>query len=339
MKIRRIFLFCTIALITGAWAPRGHQNSNRAAVRALPANGPAFLKDYEDWIAETGPLPDYWRGSTEPYAKISEDPNHGWFREQFAFMTAIPRSRYEFVLRLYDEFLKIREKDPGRAALTNVRWTGTLPYAAIESYDRMKATMRLYRRLAAASSPEAQKQAKWVAQDIAFQMGVLGHYVADGAQPLHVSIHHDGWQGPNPKGYSTDPRIHSVNEGSFVDLIQLTEADLLPLMGDPKIVEDPFAAILANIDDATSHVEEIYILDKEGAFTKKDNVKAARLMYGQLARSAALLRDLTYTAWQESQKPMVFGNAGSDPASRSNPGYNPETGSAAPGPAVKQGGK
>src|SRR4029077_516232 len=85
-------------------------------------------------------------GRGEPYSKIFEDPNHGWFKEQFAFLTAIPRSRYEFVLRLYDEFLKIREKEPDRAALTNVRWTGTLPYAAMENYDRMKSAMRLYRR-------------------------------------------------------------------------------------------------------------------------------------------------------------------------------------------------
>lgn len=339
MRVRRIFLFCAIALVTGAWGPRGHQNANRAAVRALPADCPAFLKEYEDWIAHTGPAPDYWRGSTEPYSKIFEDPNHGWFKEQFAFMTGIPRSRYEFVLRLYDEYLRIRDKDPERAALTNVRWTGTLPYAAIENYDRMKATMRLYRRTVAETSPESQKQAKYIAQDIAIYMGLLGHYIADGAQPLHVTIHHDGWQGSNPKGYTTDRRIHGIGEGSFLDLIQLTEADLLPLMGEPKRLEDPFAAILAHVDAAASHVEQIYILDKAGAFADKNNVPAARLMRSQLAKAAALLRDLTYTAWLESTKEPVFGDAGSDPASRSNPAYNPETGSAAPGPAIRRSGQ
>jgi len=45
-------------------------------------------------------LPDTWRGASEPYSKIFEDPNHGWFKEQFAFLETIPRSRYEFVLRL-----------------------------------------------------------------------------------------------------------------------------------------------------------------------------------------------------------------------------------------------
>ena len=100
---------------------------------------------------------------------------------------------------LYDEYVRIREKDPDRAALTNVRWTGTLPYAAMENYDRMKSAMRAYRSLSANSSTESQKDAKYLAQDIAFYMGWLGHYTADGAQPLHDTIHHDGWQGPNPR--------------------------------------------------------------------------------------------------------------------------------------------
>jgi hypothetical protein len=326
---------------TGAWGVRGHQNANRAAVKSIPADGPVFLKEYEDWIAKTGPVPDSWRGNTEPYSKIFEDPNHGWFKEQFAFMDSIPRSRYEFVLRLYDEYLKIRDKDPERAALTNVRWTGTMPYAAMENYDRMKAAMRLYRQAIAdnapASRPESQKDARYLAQDIAFYMGWLGHYTADGAQPLHDTIHHDGWLGPNPKQYTTDPRVHGRFETAFVDLIQLTDADLLPLMEKPKMLDDPFAAVIAHLDDASTHVEEVYILDKAGAFGDKANEPAARLVKTQLAKAATLLRDLTYTAWVESGKAPVPGNAQSNPISRSNPAYNPETGTAAPGPPVKQG--
>jgi hypothetical protein len=251
-------------------------------------------------------------------------------------MSAIPRSRYEFVLRLYDEFLKIREKHPERAALTNVRWTGTLPYAAMENYDRMKAAMRLYRRAAADSTAESQRDARCLAQDIAFYMGWLGHYTADGAQPLHDTIHHDGWEGPNPKQYTTEPRIHGRFESAFIDLIQLTDADLTPLMTKPRILDDPFASILAHLDDAATHVEEVYILDKAGAFSDKTNEAAARLARSQLAKAAALLRDLTYTAWIESAKPPVPPDARSNPLSRTNPQYNPEIGTAPAGPAVKR---
>jgi hypothetical protein len=335
MKALRILAVGGVVLLTGGWGVRGHQSANRAAVRGIPTDGPIFLKDYEDWIAKTGPVPDSWRGNGEPFSKIFEDPNHGWFKEQFAFMTEIPRSRYEFVLRLYDEYLRIREKDPDRAALTNVRWTGTLPYAAMENYDRMKSAMRVYRGMVA-GSPDAQKDAKYLEQDIAFYMGWLGHYTADGAQPLHDTIHHDGWQGPNPKQYTTDPRVHGRFESSFVDLIQLTDADLTPMMDKPKLLSDPFAAILAHLDEASTHVEEVYVLDKSGALADKSNEPAAHLVRMQLAKAAALLRDLTYTAWIESGKPASRGDAQSNPISRTNAHYNPETGTAPPGPAVKR---
>jgi len=288
-----------------------------------------FLREFEDWIAKTGPVPDSWRGNSEPYSKIFEDPNHGWFKEQFAFMTVIPRSRYEFVLRLYDEYLRIKDKDPDRAALTNVRWTGTLPYAAMENYDRMKSAMRQYRRA------EGEEK-RYLAQDIAFYLGWLGHYTADGAQPLHDTIHHDGWQGPNPKQYTTDPRVHGRFESSFVDLIQLSDADLLPLMEKPRALDDPFAAFVAHLDDASIHVEEVYKLDQSGALADKNNEAAARLVKMQLAKAAALLRDLAYTAWIESGKPAGTGGRGTNPISRSHPQYNPETGTAPPGPALKR---
>jgi len=330
--IGKTIALCALVLATGAWGVRGHQSANRAAVKSIPPDGPVFLKDYEDWIAKTGPVPDSWRGNAEPYSKIFEDPNHGWFKEQFAFMREIPRSRYEFVLRLYDEYLKIKDKDPERAALTNVRWTGTLPYAAMENYDRMKAAMRLYRRV----SPE---DAKYLAQDIAFYMGWLGHYTADGAQPLHDTIHHDGWVGANPKGYTTDPRVHGRFESQFVDLIELTDTDLTPLMEKPKLLSDPFAATLAHLDDAAAHVEDVYILDKAGALADKSNDPASKLVKSQLAKAAALLRDLTYTAWVESAKPAAAGGADSNPISRTNPRYNPETGSAPPGAPAKRGGQ
>ncbi len=340
--MRRLFIaipsLCLLVLATGGWGPRGHESANRAAVKSIPSDGPVFLENYEEWIAKTGPIPDSWRGNSEPYSKIFEDPNHGWFKEQFAFMREIPRSRYEFVLRLYDEYLEIKDKDPERAALTNVRWTGTLPYAAMENYDRMKSSMRLYRR-ALAGGPEtggSKDDARYLAQDIAFYMGWLGHYTADGAQPLHDTIHHDGWAGANPKGYTTDPRVHGRFETQFVELIQLTDAGLMPLMGKPKLLSDPFAAILAHLDDASEHVEEVYILDKSGALADKQSEPAAKLVKSQLAKAAALLRDLTYTAWIESAKPVASGGADSNPISRTNPRYNPETGTAAPGAPVKR---
>jgi hypothetical protein len=56
----------------------------------------------------------------------------------------------------------------------------------------------------------------------------------------------------------------------------------------------------------------------------------------QLAKAAALLRDLTYTAWIESATAAPSGGPESNPINRANPRYNPETGTAPPGPAVRR---
>jgi hypothetical protein len=55
-----------------------------------------------------------------------------------------------------------------------------------------------------------------------FYAGWLGHYVADAANPMHTTIHYDGWQGPNPNGYRTTKGIHWEFEGLFVLGAELT---------------------------------------------------------------------------------------------------------------------
>ncbi|MBO0857796.1 MAG: hypothetical protein J2P21_04935 [Chloracidobacterium sp.] len=118
-------------------------------------------------------------------------------------------------------------------------------------------------------------------------------------------------------------------------MIQLTAADLIPMMDKPKALDDPFAAILAHLSDASTHVEEIYQLDKSGALADKNNQEASHLVRKQLAKAANLLRDLTYTAWIESAKPSVR-SPETNPTNRTNPSYNPETGTAPPGPPVSR---
>ncbi len=58
-------------------------------------------------------------------------------------------------------------------------------------------------------------------------------------------------------------------------------------------------------------------------------------MQERLASGAALLRDLTHTAWLESEQPTRF-DRGHNPIDPKNPAYNPATGSAPPGPPVPQ---
>jgi hypothetical protein len=341
----------TVAPQLGAWGFRGHTVANLAAVESIPADGPAFLKAYKAYIGHLGPIPDTWRSPTEPYLRISEDPNHGWYTEQFDFIKEIPRSRTEFTLRVYDEYLRVSKGDPEHARLLNVRYTGLQAYSMMEGYERVKAGMRLYRLATAKEktyrfgnlgemygsiSPvfkDGDQVRSILANDVAFYMGWLGHYIADAAQPLHNSQHHDGWNGDNPKGYTRDPEIHGRFETNYVDLIAVTEGDVLPYVPkEARRLEDPWTAILDHMIQARNSVEDVYRLDLRGAFKDPKDAGARKLVHTRLASGAAFLRDLVYTAWIESAKPVPQGKPVDLPNNPDNPRYNPATGSA-PAPA------
>lgn len=311
-----------------AWGDRGHAIVSRAAIRALPLSVPLFLARQIDWIGSRSVLADTWRAPSEPFAKAAEDPNHVWYTEQFAFLRQIPRSRDEFVLAVYDEHRLLRDTDPARAALTNVHYTGTLPYAVVEGYERLKVAFRMWREQRA-----QQKDTTFIEQDAAFYVGWLSHYIADGAQPLHSTIHHDGWVGDNPQGFTRDGAIHWLFENTFVDLIGLTEADIESRISPrAQQIADPFATILAHVDRAHTRVAQVYELERRKALEDRSSREARELVYTCTADAATLLRDLIYTAWVTSavQVPSyVPDDPTNDPR---NPRYNPATGAAPPLP-------
>jgi hypothetical protein len=223
----------------------------------------------------------------------------------------------------------------------------------MEGYERVKAGMRLYRlataenstyrfrnmrSLYAAISPaykDGDAVKAMLATDVAFYIGWLGHYIADAAQPLHNSQHHDGWNGDNPKGYTRDPEIHGRFESAYVDLIGTSEGDVLPYVRkEARHLDDPWMAILDHMIEARNAVEDVYRLDLRGAFKNAGDAEAKKLVYTRLASGAGFLRDLVYTAWIESEKPVPQGTATDLPNNPENPRYNPATGSA-PAPAKR----
>jgi len=328
-----------------AWGVRGHTVANLAAVEGIPQDGPVFLKAQEAYIGHLGTIPDTWRGYSEPYLRISEDANHGWYTEQFDYIPNPPHSRTEFILRVYDQYLKVKAADPDRAKLINIRYTGLQAYSIMEGYERMKAGMRLYRAVdsgqqsppslaatLAGISPlfsDAAQVKQMLANDIAFYMGWVGHYVADAAQPLHNSQHHDGWSGPNPKGYTRDPQVHGRFESQYVDLIETTAPDVVKFMGkDARHIDDVWKATLDHSLEARNSVEDVYRADLRGALRNKDDAEARELVYKRLAAGASFLRDLAYTAWIESGKPVPRVDALHRMENPDNPKYNPAAGSA-----------
>ncbi len=325
--MRRLALAAALMLYSAAahaWGGTGHAVIDRAAIQAIPGNGPVFLRRYEAYIAASAALPDHWRGDAEGFSKIEEDPNHGWFREQFAFLKPVPRSRYEFILALYKQYDRIKDRDPATAARTNVRWTGTLPYAAMEAYDRLIVCMRAIRAAQGSGGDASVPE-----QHCAFDAIRLGHYIGDGSQPLHTSVNSDGWRGPNPNGYTRDRTIHGRFESGLVDAIGLKATDILPWIGAPSHEQgDMFDAVLRFLDQSGDRMETVYRLEKRDGFRNAADPDVRALVYERAAAGAAMLRDMLCRAWAESASPPA--RVSPSPLDFANPRFNPETGSVAP---------
>jgi len=306
-----------------AWGLTGHVVISRAAINALPADVPGFVKRQIDWISTRSITPDSYRAASEPFIKMAEDPSHEWHLEQVAFLKTIPRSRVEFIQALYDEYKRLEKSDPAKAALANPTSTGMLPYTTMEVYERLKVTFRTWR-----DQQRDKQPTSFTEQDAAFYIGWLSHYIADASQPLHASIHHDGWRGANPKHFTSDGALHWGFENDFVDLIGLKDSDIQGRIAPAKTVADPFAAILAHLARSNTRVEQVYTLEQQHALTDKSNAAGRELAYACTSDGAALLRDLMYTAWATSAAPAAPRTGIVQPNDPKNPRYNPATGSA-----------
>jgi hypothetical protein len=276
-----------------AWGNEGHTYINRVAAQKIPAAMPRFLRHAFVEIAYLGPEPDRWRNPTEFALKSAQEPDHFIDFERVAWLDPLPQERYEFYRKLYEK----------RATTTDhpddylPERVGLQPYITMEVCGRLKAAFREYRQQLAAHQPTQA-----VEQAIIFYAGWLGHYVADGSQPLHTTIHYNGWVGPNPSGYTTGPGIHALFETTYVGA-NITAKDFAPLVKAPTQLQDPFADYVGYLRRSNGLVEQVYSLEKAGAFAGKGTSAAFEFTTQRLAAGSQMLLDLWYTAWLESGVP------------------------------------
>jgi len=191
------------------------------------------------------------------------------------------------------------------AAGQNPAKIGLQPWETTEIYERLVAALRQYRNLEA-----AHQDTKGVEAAVLFYSGWLGHYVGDAAQPLHTTIQYNGWVGPNPNGYTTEHTIHWQFEGPFVEA-NLHEADVRPKMTEVKAIDgDMFDAYMAYLRQSKTLVEQVYQLEKTGGFVGKGTPESREFTAERLAAGASMLRNMLYTAWLQSAKPVPDPYAG-----------------------------
>jgi hypothetical protein len=266
---------------------------------------PRFLRRAEVEIGYLGPEPDRWRNPGELALKNAQEPDHFINLERVSWLDPLPQVRYDFYHKLYEK----RAATPDHADDYLPEHVGLQPYVTIEIYGRLKAAFREYRQQLAAHQSTAAVQ-----QAIIFYAGWLGHYVADGSQPLHTTIQYNGWIGPNPNGYTAERGIHALFEATYVGK-NITAKDFALQVKAPTRLNDPFADYMAYLKHSNGLVEQVYVLEKAGGFTGKGSPTAFAFATERLAVASQMLLDLWYTAWLESAAPVPE-HVGAPPATK-----------------------
>ncbi|HWA25673.1 MAG TPA: hypothetical protein VG734_08440 [Lacunisphaera sp.] len=332
---RLLFLGLLCAAPLGAWDYTGHRIVNTLALASLPPDFPGFVRQPANSarVVYLANLPDRWRnvdpwlrqsgGSwADHYIDIEDLPAAGMdpltvpsLRFDFAVAFAAARAAH------LDKFPAI---DPAKNTDHTREWAGFAPWAIAECFGRLRSAfgyLKAYQELGGTPEEIANAEA-----DVIYAMGVMGHYVGDCAQPLHTTIHHNGWVGANPSGYTKWPGFHSWIDSGLINKAGIKAEDLLPRasvvapLAMPVRADgrDPiFVATMDYILEQNKLVEPLYRLDKEGKLSNEQEKQLGRddrdrqiagpvdpagreFIEKQLLKGGRMLGQLWLTAWKSA---------------------------------------
>lgn len=274
------------------WGEAGHRITAQAAAATLPAGMPQFFRDAAPQLVYLNPEPDRWRnrleGARDGALEGATAPDH------FLDLELIPAANRAGALAAKDRYaffdsLRARGADPAVA--------GALPFAILETTQRLRVAFRQWR------SATNDRERQWIEARILNDAGILGHFVADGSNPAHTTIHYNGWVGPNPNGYATDNRFHGRFESAYVQS-RIKLADVMPsVAAEAQAFPSLRPAIVAYFMKTHGEVERLYAIDKAAPFNAETTDEANKTFtVSRLAAGAGMLRDLWWTAWVTSAR-------------------------------------
>jgi hypothetical protein len=309
-RLIRLALAAVVVATPGvalAWGNTGHRFIGEAAIAGLPAELPGFLRTPQAAldVGEYSREPDRLKGAGKLFDN-EHSPAHfvdlGDDGKIFGgpVLSALPPTRED-----YDTALRAVAQDSWKA--------GYLPYSILDSYQRLAKDFAYWRVLKAAeANPKWKARRAWFTADrrrrealILADAGQLSHFVGDGSQPLHVTIHFNGWGAdqPNPQGFS-NARLHGPFESDLVQANvtrQMVQAKLAP----PKPVTGALEKHVADYLSATGAlVTPFYEMEKAGGMAPGDP-RGVALATQQIAVGASELRDLIADAWRVSATQTV----------------------------------
>lgn len=288
MRLTRILVLSLVPVLImmgsvssiSAWGEDGHRFINQVAAEHLPADMPAFFQNAKTRLTFLGPEPDRWRDSKELFKALTEvnGPDHFVDIDAPEAFRMLPNDRY-----LYADMLRLQGKDP--------KIIGFLPYSILEGYQKVQVLFRLWR------DPQHESERDQIEQNIIYYAGVLGHYVADGSQPLHCSIHYNGWSTSlNPDLFTREP-LHGRFESDFVRG-QIKPQDFSGQVRTATKLQDPFSDIVQYLLESYNRVPDLYRLEKTARWESSNrNADSKKFVTERLAAGSQMLANLWYSAW------------------------------------------
>lgn len=299
-----------------AWDYDAHRLICQLALGCLPPDFPAFVRTpaAQERIAFLGGEPDRWRNVPDLALRHFNSPDHYIDTELLELCgfgaDTLPMFRYDFVVQLDraravhpDKFPPVNE---AKNADRTQQLAGFLPWAITEQFGKVKSGFAYLKAYQEAGTADEVSNAQ---QNIIYAMGVLAHYVGDATQPLHTTIHYNGWTGPNPRGYTTNTTFHRWIDGEYFLKIGLPEvAQLQPKLRPARLVigqakngapDAVFRQVVKFVLDQHKQVEPLYELEKAGKLTgeQPNGLEGKAFLDGQLVVAAQMLADLWYTAY------------------------------------------
>jgi hypothetical protein len=301
-----------------AWDYEGHRVVNQLALVALPKDFPAFVRTptAAERIAFLAGEADRWRNvpSELPLAHCN-GPDHYLDLEALEDYGLTPQTlpifRYDFASKLTLARAAHPERfpaiDPKRNKDHTRELVGFLPWAIVEYCGKLKSGfsyLKAFQEHGGTPAEIANAQA-----NVVYIMGVMGHFVGDAAQPLHVTRHHNGWVGDNPNSYTTWPMFHQWIDGDYFRKTGGINAESLvgkirpaKIVGDPTKPEDLFNQVIAYLLETHKQVEPLYRLNKEHKISADDEkgLSGRAFLDDQLVKGGQMLGDLWFSAWQQA---------------------------------------
>jgi hypothetical protein len=277
------------ALLLVAWGDVGHRLTGEAAARSLPTAMPAFFRDAASQLGYLNPEPDRWKDRRE--RQLDPALEGGTSPEHFMDWEMAPPAVLEAALRAPNRYAYADSLAKGGI---KAEVYGYLPFRMLELAQQLRVDFRNWR-----AAPDSIKP--WIQQRIIDDAGILGHYVADGSNPAHVSDQYNGWTRANPNGYATDKRFHARFESIYVGS-HIKLADVMAKMDtNARVLPDFRSAIIAYLHASHDQIEPLYQLDKAHPFDANTTDPAdMAFATDRLAAGAKMLRDVWWTAYVTS---------------------------------------